>query len=118
MNRVPPLRPDPRARREARSPSPARPLMSPRLVWWYGLMGLAGFGFGLIAPRRPFGEDILAHPLIVFGAATGVALLVLRVVLRRPVPELIPDRALLFGIGGGVAMFLAGNFVAVYLGRM
>jgi hypothetical protein len=118
MNRVPTRRPDPRARRDKRQPRGAAPLMSRHLVWWYGLMGLAGFGFGLISPRRPFGEDILAHPLIVFGAAAGMALLALRVVLRRPVPELIPDRALLFGIAAGVAMFLAGNFVAVYLGRM
>jgi hypothetical protein len=30
----------------------------------------------------------------------------------RPVPEVIPDRALLLGCAVGLALFLAGNFVA------
>jgi hypothetical protein len=59
------------------------------LVWWYGLMVAGGFLFGLIGDRRPFGNDMLAHPLVVFFASAAAALLVLRVALARPVPELI-----------------------------
>lgn len=78
-------------------------------------MGLAGFGFGLFAERRPFGNDVLLHPLIVFFIVAGLALLVLRVVLKRPVPETIPDRALMLGCALGLAMFLAGNYAASHL---
>jgi hypothetical protein len=78
-------------------------------------MGLAGFGFGLFADRRPFGDDILVHPLVVFFVLAGLSLLVLRVVLARPVPEVIPDRILMLGCVLGLAMFLAGNFAAARL---
>lgn len=85
------------------------------LAWWYGSMGLAGFGFGLFADRRPFGDDILVHPLVVFFVLVGLSLLALRAVLARPVPEVIADRALMLGCVLGLAMFLAGNFVAARL---
>jgi hypothetical protein len=77
-------------------------------------MGLAGFGFGLFADRRPFGDDILVHPLVVFFVLVGLSLLALRVVLARPVPQVIADRALMLGCALGLAMFLAGNFVAAH----
>jgi hypothetical protein len=80
-------------------------------VWWFGLMGIAGFGFGLFADRRPFGDDVFAHPLSVFFILVGLSLLALRVILARPVPEVIPDRALMLGCALGLAMFLTGNFV-------
>jgi hypothetical protein len=79
---------------------------------WYALVGLGGLAFGLIGEERPFGTGVMAHPLVVFAAAVGVALVVLRVALMRPVPEAIPDRALLLGGLAGLALFLAGNFVA------
>ncbi len=82
--------------------------------WWFALMMLGGFGFGLVAERRPFGEDILAYPLVVYFIAVGAALLVLRVARARPVPEIIPERALLLGGLAGVAAFLVGNFVMVH----
>ncbi len=88
------------------------------VVWWYGLMMAAGFGFGLIGDNRPFGSDVLAHPLVVFFFVAGVALLALRIVLKRPVPEIIPERALLIGCFIGGAGFLLGNGVAVYLPAM
>ena len=78
-------------------------------------MGIAGFGFGLFADRRPFGDDIFAHPLSVFFILVGLSLLALRVLLRRPVPEVIPDRALVGGCIIGIALFLAGNFVATHV---
>ena len=56
------------------------------LVWWYGMMGLVGFGFGSLADRRPFGHHILVHPLVMFFILVGLALIALRVLLARPVP--------------------------------
>ena len=85
------------------------------LLAWYGLMGFVGFGFGLFADRRPFGNDILLHPLMVFFILVGLSLLMLRVFLARPVPEVIPDRALMLGCALGLAMFLVGNFVVAQI---
>jgi hypothetical protein len=82
---------------------------------WYGAVGLAGFGFGLIGERRPFGDDMLAHPLVIYFSVTAAALLAVRVATRRPVPEIIPERALIVGCVVGLALFLAGNFAAVHL---
>jgi hypothetical protein len=80
---------------------------------WRVFVIAAGFAFGLIGDRRPFGEGMLAHPLVVFAAAAGVGLLILRVLLQRPVPEVIPERALMIGFLLGIAAFLAGNWVGV-----
>lgn len=77
-------------------------------------MMLGGFGFGLLAERRPFGEDVLAYPLVVYFIVVVIALLVLRVAWARPVPEIIPERVLLIGSLAGVASFLVGNFVMVH----
>jgi hypothetical protein len=91
-----------------------RPRRSPPVasVSWYGLMGLVGFGFGLLSDRRPFGDELFVHPLVLFFILVGLMLLALRVLLARPVPEVISDRALLAGCAVGVVMFLAGNFIA------
>jgi hypothetical protein len=74
-------------------------------------MALGGVAFGLQAERKPFGDAMLAHPLAVFFLIVGAALLILRVVLRRPVPELLPERLLFIGCLIGAAAFLAGNFI-------
>ncbi len=87
-------------------------------VAWYGLMGLGGFGFGLFADRQPFGEGILGHPLVLFFVVVGLVLLALRAILARPVPDVIPDRALMLGCVVGLATFLAGNFVAAHALRL
>ena len=84
------------------------------LLWWYALMVAGGFLFGLIGDH-PFGNDMLAHPLIVFFASAAAALLVLRVALARPVPELIPERPLITGCVLGAAAFLVGNFITTRL---
>ena len=91
--------------------------MAPARVhaWWYGLMAAGGLAFGLIGERRPFGNDALAHPLVVFFAVAAAGLLVLRVVLKRPVPELIPERTLVLGCVLGIAAFLIGNAIAVHV---
>jgi hypothetical protein len=85
------------------------------IVWWRVLMIAGGFAFGLFADRRPFGETFLAHPIVVFAALAGVGLLIARVALGRPVPEVIPERALLIGFFLGIAAFLVGNWVGVHL---
>jgi hypothetical protein len=85
------------------------------LLWWYGLMIAGGFLFGLLGDRRPFGNDMLAHPLVVFFAAAAAALLILRIALGRPVPDLIPERPLIVGCVFGASAFLVGNFVATRL---
>jgi hypothetical protein len=82
---------------------------------WYGLVVAGGLGFGLIGEWRPFGNDTLAHPLVVYFAAVAVGLLILRVVLARPVPEVIPERVLVAGCLSGVAAFLVGNFLSVHM---
>lgn len=87
----------------------------PLLAWWYGSMGLGGLAFGLLGDQRPFGTDVLAHPFAIFFLLAGAGLLLLRVFAARPVPDLIPDRALPFGCVIGLAAYLAGNFVAVHL---
>ena len=74
-----------------------------------------GLGFGLLGERRPFGQNILAHPFIVYAFVLAVGLLVIRVVRQQPVPKLIPERALGLGCAAGVALFLAGNFIAAHL---
>jgi len=71
------------------------------LGYWYGAVCIAGLGFDLLGERRPFGQNILAHPFIVYAFVLAAALLVVRVVQQRPVPELIPERALGFGCAEG-----------------
>ena len=83
-----------------------------RLLWWYGVMGIVGFGFGALSDRRPFGENILVHPLVMFFILVGLGLIALRVLLARPVPEVISDRELIAGCVLGLVMFLAGNFLS------
>jgi hypothetical protein len=85
------------------------------LTWWFGLMSIAGVGFGAFSEDRPFGNDVLAHPLIIFFVVVAAALLGLRVALRRPVPEIISDRLLLVGCLVGLTAFLVGNWLAVNL---
>ena len=82
---------------------------------WDGLVMAGGLGFGLLGERRPFGNDMLAHPLVVYFAAVAVGLLILRVMLARPVPEMIPERVLVAGCLSGVAAFLVGNFISAHM---
>jgi hypothetical protein len=85
------------------------------VAWWYGVVALAGLAFGLIGDRRPFGHDVLAHPLVVYFALVGAALLILRFVLARPVPQVLPERRLLLGCFLGLGAFLIGNWAATHL---
>lgn len=85
------------------------------VLWWRVLMIAGGFAFGLFADRRPFGETFFGQPIVMFAALAGLGLLILRVVLRRPVPEVIPERAMVVGFFLGVAAFLVGNWIGVHL---
>jgi hypothetical protein len=76
-------------------------------------MAAGGFAFGLFADKRPLGDGVLLHPLVLFFIVVGTALLGVRIVSARPVPELISDRALLLGCLAGLGLFLVGNFFAV-----
>ena len=88
------------------------------LTWWFGAMSAAGLAFGSLAEQRPFGNDVLAHPLVIFFAIVAGALLILRLVSRRPAPALIGDRMLLVGCGVGLIAFLIGNWFGTHLGAM
>ena len=88
---------------------------SKAILWWRALMIAGGFAFGLFADRRPFGGSFLAHPIVVFAAIAGMGLLMLRIALRRPVPEVIPERAIILGFVLGIGAFLAGNWIGVRL---
>jgi hypothetical protein len=85
------------------------------IYWWYGLMAVGGLAFGLVANKRPLGEGILVHPLMLFVMVAVLGLLTLRAIARRPVPEIISDRALMYGCCAGLAAFLIGNFLAVHV---
>jgi hypothetical protein len=99
-----------------RSKDAGRPAQSSRaLTWWFGLMSLSGLMFGALGERRPFGGDLIAHPIIVFFALVAAALLALRFIVGRPVPEIISDRMLVVGCFIGIAAFLVGNWFAVHL---
>jgi hypothetical protein len=88
------------------------------LKYWYILMAGGGFAFGLFANRRPLGNGILVHPLALFFIAVAAGLLLLRFVSRKPVPQIISDRALAYGCCAGLGMFLVANFVAVHFLEM
>jgi hypothetical protein len=101
------------------SPPPSSPLSASRLLtWWFGLMAISGMAFGAFAERRPFGTDVLAHPIVVFFFVVGLALLALRFALRRPLPEMISDRSLVLGCLVGVVAFLIGNWFATHLATL
>jgi hypothetical protein len=88
-------------------------MSSPR-VWWFFLMAIGGLGFGTLANKRPFGDQLIVHPLVVFFLLVSLGLIALRVLMQRPVPQVISDRALMIGCLVGLVAFLAGNFISVY----
>jgi hypothetical protein len=113
------LMPDPTPIRPVKPELPDHPPpvpVSPHLLtWWFGLMALGGVGFGFFAEQRPFGNGVLAYPLVVFFACVAAGLLTLRFLHARPVPELISERYLAAGIAIGIACFLIGNWFGVNL---
>jgi hypothetical protein len=93
-----------------------KPPVSTRvLTWWFGLMAISGFTAGMYGDKRPLGDDVLAHPLVLLFAAVGIGLLAVRLATKRPVPEILPERMLLAGCFVALAAFLAGNWFAAHL---
>jgi drug/metabolite transporter (DMT)-like permease len=85
------------------------------LTIWFAMMATAGAAFGISAKDRPFGDDVLLHPVVIMFACVGAALLAIRFALRRPVTEVIPDRLLFAGCVVGLVAFLVGNWLAFHL---
>jgi hypothetical protein len=85
------------------------------LLWWYGLMALGGLAFGALGNRRPLGSGILLHPLMLYIVLVCVCLIALRLLMSRPLPEVIPDRALVVGCVIGLVLFLTGNVIVVHV---
>jgi hypothetical protein len=94
---------------------PPVPVSPHLLTWWFGLMALGGVGFGLFAEERPFGNGVLAYPLVVFFAFVVVVLLTLRWLHGRPVSELISVPCLAIGSFMGIVCFFIGNWFGVSL---
>ncbi|HWM82862.1 MAG TPA: hypothetical protein VNQ56_12445 [Pseudolabrys sp.] len=78
---------------------------------WYVLMPVAGFCFGLLSLRKPFGAGLLTHPIVLYLAAVALALVLLRLLASRPASEIIPDRALMTGLVSGIGAYIVGNFL-------
>jgi hypothetical protein len=94
---------------------PPVPVSPHLLTWWFGLMAAGGVGFGLYANERPFGNGVLAHPLVAFLACAVAGLLTLRFLHARPVLELISARSLAAGAVIGIACFFIGIWFGVNL---
>jgi hypothetical protein len=85
--------------------------MSPHLLtWWFGLTAVGGLGFGAYADERPFGNGVLAHPLVVFFAVVAAGLMTLRFLHERPLLQLIPAPCLAAGAIIGIACFFVGSW--------
>lgn len=97
-----------------RPPPPNKPGLLSRL--WPYLCAIIGFGFGLIGDARPFGRDILAHPAIVMGVVIGLILIAARLLLKRPIPEVMSDMVMKFGFAVAIFTYLAGTFLASRFG--
>jgi hypothetical protein len=94
---------------------PPVPVSPHLLTWWFGLMAAGGVGFGLYTDERPFGNGVLAHPLVVFLACAVAGLLTLRFLHARPVLQLISARCLAVGVAIGIACFFIGTWFGVHL---
>jgi Na+-translocating ferredoxin:NAD+ oxidoreductase RnfD subunit len=99
----------------AKPPRKREPVSGRILTIWFAMMSVAGALFGISSEGRPFGDDVLEHPLVIMFIVVGAALLAIRFALRRPVSEVIPDRLLVFGCIVGLVAFLLGNWFAVHL---
>jgi hypothetical protein len=102
-----------------RSDGPPAVAVSPHLLtWWFGLMAAGGMGFGLYADERPFGNGVLAHPLVVFFAFVAAGLLTLRFLHARPLFQLISAPSLAAGAIIGIACFFLGTWFGINLIHM
>ncbi|KAA5599888.1 hypothetical protein [Blastochloris sulfoviridis] len=96
------------------TPEPPRPPVSPRvLTWWFGGMAILGIAFGLNAGATPGGFDPdRLYELFGLGC---LALIALRLAVRRPLTEVISGRAIVIGCGVAVAGFLGAQWLAIQM---
>jgi hypothetical protein len=99
-------------------PEGAVPVSPHLLTWWFGLMAAGGVGFGLHADDRPFGNGVLAHPLVVLALFVLAGLTTLRFLHARPVLQLISARCLAAGATIAVACFFLGGWFGANLIHM
>jgi hypothetical protein len=93
--------------------------VSPHLfTWWFGLMAVGGLGFGAYADQRPFGNGMLANPLVVFLALVAAGLLTLRFLHTKPLLQVISAQVLAAGGVIGVACFFIGKWFGASLIHM
>jgi hypothetical protein len=97
---------------------PPVPVSPHLLTWWFGVMAVGGLGFGTYADQRPFGNGVLAHPLVVFFAFVGAGLLTLRFLHTKPLVQLISAQSLAAGFVIAIACFFIGNWFGVNLIHM
>ncbi|HKD26049.1 MAG TPA: hypothetical protein VKC66_09040 [Xanthobacteraceae bacterium] len=109
---VPPVKPEPP---DGPPPVPVSPHL---LTWWFGLMAAGGVGFGVYADERPFGNGVLADPLVVFFACAVAGLMTLRFLHARPVLQLISALSLAAGAVIGITCFFIGKWFGVSLIHM
>jgi hypothetical protein len=102
-------------RPDAPPPVPVSPHL---LTWWFGLIAAGGLGFGAYADQQPFGNGMLAHPLVVFFAFVAAGLLTLRFVQPKPLLQVIPVHFLAAGAVIGTACFFIGKWFGVSLIHM
>lgn len=97
---------------------PPVPVSPHLLTWWFGMMAVGGLGFGAYADQRPFGNGVLAHPLVIFFAFVAAGLLTLRSLHAKPLVQLISAPCLATGAVIGIACFFIGKWFGVNLIHM
>ena len=102
-------------RPEGPPPVPVSPHL---LTWWFGALAVGGLGSGAYADQRPFGNGLLAHPLVVLFAFVAAGLLTLRFLHDKPLLQLISAQRLAVGAVIGIACFFIGKWFGVNLIHM
>ena len=97
---------------------PPVPVSQHLLTWWFGMVAVGGLGFGAYADQRPFGNGVLAHPLVALLAFAAAGLLTLRFLHAKPLLQLISAPSLAAGAVIGIACFFIGKWFGVNLIHM
>lgn len=97
-----------------RKPEPPRPPVPPRvLTWWFGGMAVLGTAFGLDVGSSAGGFD--PDRLYELFALGCLLLIGLRLVLRRPLTEIMSGKLIAIGCGVAVVTFLGAQWAALNL---
>jgi hypothetical protein len=94
---------------------PSVPVSPHILTWWFGFMSIGGLGSGLFANQHPFGNGVLAHPLVVLFALAAAVLLSLRFLHARPLTEVISTLAVALGCVIAIVCFFIGDWFGINL---